>query len=170
MASARKVVIMGAAGRDFHNFNVFFRSNPTYEVVAFTATQIPNIEGRLYPAELAGARYPKGIPILPEDSLPTIIREHGVSDVGFAYSDVAHEYVMHRAASAAAAGASFMLLGPTDVMVRSSAKVIAIGAVRTGSGKSQTTRAVTDILRSLGVKHVVVRHPMPYGDLRRQEV
>src|SRR5215813_3428629 len=118
MAGARKVVIMGAAGRDFHNFNVFFRNNPAFEVVAFTATQIPNIEGRLYPAELAGAHYPKGIPILPEDDLPAIIREQSVSDVFFAYSDVAHDYVMHRAASAAAAGATFLLLGSGDVMLR----------------------------------------------------
>ncbi len=169
MSEARKVVIMGAAGRDFHNFNVFFRENPAYVVVAFTATQIPHIEGRLYPPQLAGARYPSGIPIVPEAELPQLIREYGVSDVVFAYSDVSHEYVMHRAALAAAAGASFWLLGPDDVMLRSTAKVIAIGAVRTGSGKSQTARAVTDVLRHLGVTFVVVRHPMPYGDLRRQE-
>ncbi len=160
---------MGAAGRDFHNFNVFFRGNPAYRVVAFTATQIPNIEGRLYPAELAGDDYPNGIPIAPEDDLPRLIHEHAVNDVVFAYSDVAHDYVMHRAAIAQAAGASFWLLGPNDTMLQSSAKVIAIGAVRTGAGKSQTTRAVTDVLRGLGVSFVVVRHPMPYGDLRRQE-
>jgi predicted GTPase len=170
VASVRKVVIMGAAGRDFHNFNTFFRDNPAYEVVAFTATQIPNIDGRLYPPELAGSHYPKGIPILPEEDLPRVVREQGVRDVVFAYSDVSHPYVMHRAAIAHAAGASFWLLGPDDVMLPSSAKVIAIGAVRTGSGKSQTTRAVTDILRKLGATFVVVRHPMPYGDLRRQEV
>ena len=167
MNEARRVVIMGAAGRDFHNFNVFFRDNPAYVVVAFTATQIPNIEGRTYPAELAGARYPEGIPILSETELPRIIRG-GVNDVVFAYSDVSHEYVMHRASIAAAAGASFWLLGPDDVMLRSTSKVIAIGAVRTGSGKSQTARAVTDTLRRLGTSHVVVRHPMPYGNLRRQ--
>jgi predicted GTPase len=170
MAEARSVIIMGAAGRDFHNFNVFFRDNSAYRVVAFTATQIPNIEGRQYPPELAGSRYPRGIPIAAEDDLPQLVRECGVRDVVFAYSDVSHEYVMHRAAAAAAAGASFWLLGPDDVMLRSSAKVIAIGAVRTGAGKSQTTRAVTDVLRHLGVTFVVVRHPMPYGDLRRQEV
>jgi predicted GTPase len=170
MADARRVIIMGAAGRDFHNFNVFFRDNPAYEVVAFTATQIPNIEGRRYPPELAGVRYPKGIPIAAEDDLPQLVREHGVRDVVFAYSDVSHQYVMHRAAITTAAGASFWLLGPRDVMLRSAAKVIAIGAVRTGAGKSQTTRAVTDVLRRLGVTFVVVRHPMPYGDLRRQEV
>jgi predicted GTPase len=170
MAAARKVVILGAAGRDFHNFNVYFRDNPAFEVVAFTATQIPNIEGRLYPPELAGERYPKGIPILSESELPALIREHGVREAHFAYSDVGYDYVMRRASIAAAAGASFMLLGPDDVMLRSSAKVIAVCAVRTGSGKSQTTRAVAEILKRLGVTYVVVRHPMPYGDLRRQEV
>jgi predicted GTPase len=170
MGDPRKVIIMGAAGRDFHNFNVFFRDNPAYVVVAFTATQIPNIDGRQYPADLAGAHYPKGIPIFPESELPQLIGEHGVRDVVFAYSDVSHDYVMHRAAIAAAAGASFWLLGPDDVMLRSRSKVIAVCAVRTGSGKSQTTRAVTDALRRLGVSFVVVRHPMPYGDLRRQEV
>jgi predicted GTPase len=170
MADTRKVLIMGAAGRDFHNFNVFFRDNPAYEVVAFTATQIPNIEGRQYPPELAGARYPKGIPIVAEEDLPRLVREYSVRDVVFAYSDVAYGYVMQRASIAAAAGASFWLLGPEDVMLRSSSRVIAVGAVRTGAGKSQTTRAVTDALRRLGVSFVVVRHPMPYGDLRRQEV
>jgi predicted GTPase len=170
VAEGRKVVIMGAAGRDFHNFNVFFRENPAYEVVAFTATQIPNIEGRLYPPELAGPRYPEGIPILTEEDMPRLVREQGVRDVVFAYSDVSHTYLMHRAASAQAAGASFWLLGPRDVMLTSSARVIAICAVRTGSGKSQTTRAVTDALRGLGARFVVVRHPMPYGDLRRQVV
>jgi predicted GTPase len=169
MSNTRHVVIMGAAGRDFHNFNVFFRGNPAYRVVAFTATQIPNIEGRLYPADLAGEGYPNGIPIAPEDDLPRLISEHAVDDVVFAYSDVAHAYVLHRAAIVQAAGASFWLLGPNDVTLRSSSKVIAVGAVRTGAGKSQTTRAVTDVLRGLGVSFVVVRHPMPYGDLRRQE-
>jgi predicted GTPase len=170
MDGVRKVVIMGAAGRDFHNFNVYFRDNPAFDVVAFTATQIPNIEGRLYPPELAGERYPTGIPILPETELPTLIRERGVREAQFAYSDVSYDYVMQRASIAAAAGASFLLLGPDDVMLRSSAKVIAVCAVRTGSGKSQTARAVADILKRLGVTYVVVRHPMPYGDLRRQEV
>lgn len=170
MAGVRKVVILGAAGRDFHNFNVYFRGNPAFEVVAFTATQIPNIEGRRYPPELAGGHYPNGIPILPESELPDLVREHGVQEVHFAYSDVSYDYVMGRASIAAAAGASFLLLGPNDVMLRSSAKVIAVCAVRTGAGKSQTTRAVADVLKRLGVTYVVVRHPMPYGDLRRQEV
>ncbi len=166
----RNVLIMGAAGRDFHNFNVFFRGNPTYRVVAFTATQIPNIDGRQYPTELAGPQYPNGIPILPEASLANIVAEQQVDDIVFAYSDVSHEYVMHCAARAAATGASFLLLGPDDVMLKSSSKVIAVSAVRTGAGKSQVTRAIAEILKTLGVSHVAVRHPMPYGDLRKQEV
>ncbi len=164
----KRVIIMGAAGRDFHNFNVFFRNNPNYEVVAFTATQIPDIEGRVYPPELAGSNYPNGIPIYPEDDLEKLIKEKNVDLVVFAYSDVSHEYVMNRASRALAAGASFMLLGPKDTMLKSSKPVIAIGAIRTGSGKSQTTRRVSDILKSLGKRVAVVRHPMPYGDLRKQ--
>ena len=166
----KKVIIMGAAGRDFHNFNVFFRDNEEYEVVAFTATQIPNIEGRKYPAELAGSLYPNGIDIYPESQLDELIRKFSVDLVVFSYSDVAHEYVMHKASQAMVAGASFMLLGPEQTMVESSKPVIAVCAGRTGSGKSQTTRRVVEILRDLGKKVVVVRHPMPYGDLVAQKV
>jgi predicted GTPase len=166
----KRVIIMGAAGRDFHNFNVFFRNNPNYEVVAFTATQIPDIEGRVYPPELAGPNYPNGIPICPEEDLEMLIKEKNVDLVVFAYSDVSHEYVMNRASRALSAGASFMLLGPKDTMLKSNKPVIAVGAIRTGSGKSQTTRRVADILKSLGKKVAVVRHPMPYGDLRKQVV
>ncbi len=166
----KKVIIMGAAGRDFHNFNVFFRDNEEYEVVAFTATQIPNIEGRKYPAELAGSLYPNGIDIYPETQLDELIRKFNVDLVVFSYSDVAHEYVMHKASQAMVAGASFMLLGPKQTMVESSKPVIAVCAGRTGSGKSQTTRRVVEILRDLGKKVVVVRHPMPYGDLVAQKV
>lgn len=161
---------MGAAGRDFHNFNVFFRENDAYEVVGFTATQIPDIEGRLYPPELAGKNYPNGIPIYPEEDLERLIKEKDVDLVVFAYSDVSHEYVMNRASRAMASGASFMLLGPKDTMLKSSKPVIAVGAIRTGCGKSQTSRRVSDILKSLGKKVAVVRHPMPYGDLRKQIV
>lgn len=166
----KKVIIMGAAGRDFHNFNVFFRDNEEYEVVAFTATQIPNIEGRKYPAELAGSLYQNGIDIYPESELDELIRKFNVDLVVFSYSDVAHEYVMHKASQAMVAGASFMLLGPKQTMVESSKPVIAVCAGRTGSGKSQTTRRVVEILRDLGKKVVVVRHPMPYGDLVAQKV
>ena len=164
------VVIMGAAGRDFHNFNVYFRDNPAYQVVAFTATQIPNIEGRLYPAALAGSLYPKGIPIHPESDLPQLIKTHGVNQVIFAYSDVSHETVMHRASVALAAGADFRLLGPRTTMVKSVKPVVAVCAVRTGSGKSQTTRAVAGALQALGKRVVAIRHPMPYGDLAQQAV
>ncbi len=165
-----RVLIMGAAGRDFHNFNVFFRGNPQFEVVAFTATQIPDIEGRVYPPELAGPEYPDGIPIYPEEDLVQIIREKQVDLVVFSYSDVSHEYVMHRASKVMAAGADFMLLGAEHTMLKSEKPVIAIGAVRTGSGKSQTTRRVAEILKQHGLKVSVVRHPMPYGDLRKQIV
>ena len=164
----RKVVIMGAAGRDFHNFNTYFRDNPNFEVVAFTATQIPDIEGRTYPPELAGKYYPDGIPILPEEDLPKIIKEKEVDEVYFSYSDVSNQYVMERAAIAMSAGASFHLLGPGDTMLRSKKPVIAVCAVRTGCGKSQTTRKVAEILKSMGKKVAIVRHPMPYGDLRKQ--
>ncbi|MDK2869433.1 MAG: hypothetical protein PWP39_668 [Pyrococcus sp.] len=166
----RRVVILGAAGRDFHNFNVFFRNNPDYEVVAFTATQIPDIEGRLYPPELAGELYPNGIPILPEDDLEKIIKEHDVDIVVFAYSDVSHEHVMHLASRAHSAGADFWLLGPKSTMLKSSKPVVAVTAVRTGCGKSQTSRKVAQILQEMGFKVVAVRHPMPYGDLRKQVV
>ncbi len=168
--SRQRVIILGAAGRDFHNFNVVFRNDPAYEVVAFTATQIPNIEGRWYPPELAGPHYPEGIPILPEEELEEIIREKAVDVVVFSYSDVSHEYVMHLASRSAAAGADFWLLGGKHTMLASSKPVIAITAARTGCGKSQTTRYVTDILREMGKRVVVVRHPMPYGDLRQQMV
>jgi len=166
----QKVVIMGAAGRDFHNFNVYFRENKQYEVVAFTATQIPNIENRRYPPELAGNDYPEGIPIYSEEELTRIIREYGVDIVVFSYSDVSHEYVMHRASEALAAGANFMLMGPQSTMLKSKKPVVAVCAVRTGCGKSQTTRRVTRILKGHGVRVVVVRHPMPYGDLKAQRV
>lgn len=165
-----RVLIMGAAGRDFHNFNVYFRGNRRYKVVAFTATQIPNIEGRVYPAELAGEGYPDGIPIYPEDELVHLIKDLEVDQVVFAYSDVSHEYVMHKASIALAAGADFRLMGTRSTQLKSSKPVVSIGAVRTGAGKSQTTRRVTQALRELGYKVVAVRHPMPYGDLRRQMV
>jgi len=166
----RRVIIMGAAGRDFHNFNVYFRNNPNYEVVAFTATQIPNIEGRKYPPELAGELYPKGIPIYPESQLEELIRKYDVDEVILAYSDLSYDYVMDRASRALAAGADFRLMGPKSTMLKSSKPVISICAVRTGCGKSQTTRRVVDILRKHGLKVVVVRHPMPYGNLVEQRV
>ncbi len=162
------VVIMGAAGRDFHNFNVCYRDNPAYRVLAFTATQIPNIEGRRYPAELAGALYPDGIPILPEDELENLIRQNPKVEVAFSYSDVSHEYVMHRASHVLAAGGDFRLLGPRRTMLTAQMPVVAVGAVRTGCGKSQTSRRVAQILEAMGRRPVVVRHPMPYGDLTRQ--
>ncbi len=165
-----RIIIMGAAGRDFHNFNSYFRDNARYEVVAFTATQIPNIEGRQYPPELAGALYPEGIPIYPEEQLEELICEHNVDQVVFSYSDVPHEYVMHKASLVNAAGADFRLLGTAATMFESEKPVVAICAVRTGSGKSQTTRHVCDTLQALGKKVVVVRHPMPYGDLAKQAV
>lgn len=163
-----KVLIMGAAGRDFHNFNVYFRNNPNYDVVAFTATQIPNIEGRVYPAELAGADYPEGISIYPESELVDLIRDLEVDQVVFAYSDVPHEYVMHKASIVNAAGADFRLMGAGTTMLKSTKPVVAVCAGRTGSGKSQTTRRVCDILRGMGKQVVAVRHPMPYGDLAAQ--
>lgn len=166
----RKVLIMGAAGRDFHNFNVFFRDNEAYEVVAFTATQIPDIAGRMYPPELAGKLYPKGIPIFAEAELTSLIEKMQVDEVVFAYSDVSNEYVMGKAAEVMAAGADFVLMGPRSTWIESTKPVISICAVRTGSGKSQTTRKVVAILRELGKKIVVIRHPMPYGDLAEQAV
>ncbi|MBI3286770.1 MAG: GTPase [Chloroflexi bacterium] len=165
-----RVIILGAAGRDFHNFNVYFRDNPNYEVVAFTATQIPNIQGRIYPPELAGLRYPRGIPIYPEEELASLIGKNGVTQVVFAYSDVSHEHVMHAASQALAAGADFRLLGPEATMLKARVPVVAVCAVRTGAGKSQTSRRVSDILRRRGKKVVIVRHPMPYGDLVAQRV
>jgi len=165
----RRVIIMGAGGRDFHNFNVYFKDNPNYEVVAFTATQIPGIEGRIYPPELAGELYPNGIPIVGEDRLEEIIKEYNVDEVVFSYSDVSHDYVMQRASLVLSLSADFKLLG-TETMLESKKPVIAICAVRTGSGKSQTSRYVVKILREMGLRVVVVRHPMPYGDLLRQKV
>lgn len=165
-----RVVIMGAAGRDFHNFNVYFRDNESYEVVAFTATQIPNIEGRKYPAALAGALYPAGIPIYPESDLVNLVKEQHVDQVIFAYSDVPHEYVMHKASVVMAAGADFRLMSPRETQIKSSKPVVSVCAVRTGSGKSQTTRRVSLILRDMGYKVAAIRHPMPYGDLVKQKV
>jgi predicted GTPase len=165
-----RVLIAGAAGRDFHNFNLVYRDRAEYEVVAFTATQIPNIDGRVYPAELAGALYPDGIPIVPEADLERIVREREVDEVVFAYSDVTHEHVMHIGSRALAAGASYRLLSPVETMIASSKPVVAVCAVRTGSGKSQTTRHVARILRESGKRVAVLRHPMPYGDLTQQVV
>jgi predicted GTPase len=161
---------MGAAGRDFHNFNVVYRDDPEVEVVAFTATQIPYIDDRTYPAELAGARYPDGIRIHEEDELPRLIRQLEVDDVVFAYSDVSHEHVMHKASEALAAGSNFVLLGPDATMLQPSIPTVAVTAVRTGVGKSQTTRAVAETLKEAGKRVVAVRHPMPYGDLTLQRV
>ena len=166
----RKVLIAGAAGRDFHNFNVAFRGRDDVRVVAFTATQIPDIEGRVYPAELAGEGYPDGIPIRAEDELADIVRSEEIDDVVFAYSDVTHEHVMHIGSIAMAAGADFRLMGPRSTELRASKPVVAICAVRTGSGKSQTTRHVASVLRAAGKRVAVLRHPMPYGDLTRQAV
>ncbi len=165
-----RTLIMGAAGRDFHNFNVFFRGNKEYQVVAFTATQIPNIEGRKYPAELAGSLYPEGIPIYPEADLERLIKEQKIDQVIFAYSDVPHDYVMHRGSAVMAAGADFRLMGPNATMLKSTKPVVSVCAVRTGSGKSQTTRRVSLILRGMGYRVAAVRHPMPYGDLVAQKV
>ncbi len=165
-----RVLIMGAAGRDFHNFNTYFRGNPAYEVVAFTATQIPNIEGRTYPAELAGKHYPKGVPIYPEEQLETIIQKERVDQVIFAYSDVSHEYVMHRASVVLSTGADFRLMGMRSTQLPAKKPVVSVCAARTGSGKSQTTRRVAEALRGLGYRVAAVRHPMPYGDLVRQAV
>ena len=165
-----KTLIMGAAGRDFHNFITFFRGNKDYEVVAFTATQIPDIEGRLFPAELAGDLYPNGIPIQTEEELIDLIKKHGVEQVVFAYSDVPHEYVMHKASIVNAAGADFRVMGTKYTQIKSTKPVVSVCAVRTGAGKSQTTRRVSIILREMGFKVAAIRHPMPYGNLVRQEV
>jgi predicted GTPase len=165
-----KVIILGAAGRDFHNFNIYFRDNPRYNVVAFTASQIPDIEGRFYPPELTGKLYPDGIPIYPESQLSDLVRDHQVDLVALSYSDIPHVEVMHKASMVMAGGADFILIGATYTMLRSKKPVIAVCAVRTGSGKSQTTRKVCEILQGLKKKVVVVRHPMPYGDLRKQVV
>ncbi len=164
----RRVVIMGAAGRDFHNFNLVYRGHEEYEVVAFTATQIPDIAGRAYPTELAGPLYPKGIPIVPEEDLGKLMADSKIDDVMFAYSDVPHEYVMHKCSMVNAAGPHFVLMGAEETMIKSSKPVVSVCAVRTGCGKSQTTRAVANILIEHGKKVVAIRHPMPYGDLRDQ--
>jgi predicted GTPase len=169
-AGPKRIVIMGAAGRDFHNFNVVFRQNPAYEVVAFTAAQIPGISGRRYPASLCGPGYPHGIPILDEESLQTVCRAQKVEEVVFAYSDVEHAFVMHKASIVLAAGSDFTLLGPERTMLRSRIPVIAICAIRTGAGKSQTARWLSRLLKQKGLAVAVVRHPMPYGDLERQAV
>lgn len=166
----QRVIIMGAAGRDFHNFNVFFRNNDAYEVVAFTATQIPNIEGRQYPPQLSGDLYPKGVPIHPESELIRLIREEQIDQVIFAYSDVSHEYVMHKASQVLGAGADFRLMGLAATQLESTKPVISICASRTGSGKSQTSRRVVDILKTMGYSVAAIRHPMPYGDLAKQAV
>ena len=165
-----KVIIMGAAGRDFHNFNTHFRANDGFEIVAFTATQIPNIDGRKYPAELAGKLYPNGISIYPEDDILELIKKFDVDEVVFSYSDVPYDYVMSKSAMVNAAGVDFKLLGPKKSMIKSKKPVVSVCAVRTGCGKSQTTRKVSEILRAKGKKVVAIRHPMPYGDLVAQRV
>ena len=166
----RRVLIMGAAGRDFHNFNVAYRGDRRYEVVAFTATQIPYIDDRMYPPSLAGERYPDGIPIHDESELAQLIRDERIDDVVFSYSDVSHQYVMHKGSEVLAAGANFELLGPSETMLKASVPVVAVCAVRTGSGKSQTTRAIAQTLKDQGKRVVAVRHPMPYGNLEAQRV
>ncbi len=164
----QNVIIMGAAGRDFHNFNVFFRNKEDFQVIAFTATQIPQIAGRKYPAQLSGPLYPDGIPIFPEEDLPELITKYHINQVILAYSDLPHQYVMERASLVLAKGADFRLMGPQNTMLQAKVTVVSVCAVRTGCGKSQTTRKVTRILKELGKKLVVIRHPMPYGDLNKQ--
>lgn len=168
--SRKKVIIMGAAGRDFHNFNTYYRDNEGYEVVAFTATQIPDIHGRKYPPELAGRLYPQGIPIYDQSELVDLIKKYDVDECVLSYSDLPYEYVMHLSAEVNAAGANFALLGPKHTMLKSSKPVIAVCATRTGTGKSQTSRKVAEILLEQGIRVVAVRHPMPYGDLAAQKV
>jgi len=165
-----KVIIMGAAGRDFHNFNVYFRDNRRYEVIGFTATQIPDIEGRRYPPELAGTLYPEGIPIYSDDGLADLIKDNAVDLVAFSYSDVPHAEVMHKASIVTAAGADFIIIGAQYTMLKSKKRIISVCAVRTGCGKSQTSRQVVRILQKMGLKVVSIRHPMPYGDLTKQVV
>src|SRR5438445_737431 len=166
----KRVIIMGAAGRDFHNFNTVFRDNPNYEVVAFTATQIPGISGRRYPKELSGKLYPEGIPIYSEDELAELIKKFEVDEVVFAYSDVTHEYVMHKASLVLANGADFVLLGPKSTMLKSKKFVISVCATRTGAGKSPTSRKISGILKSKHLKVAIIRHPMPYGVLKKEIV
>ncbi len=166
----RKLIIIGAAGRDFHNFNVRYRDDPSAEVVAFTAAQIPDIDGRKYPAELAGSLYPQGIPIFAESELPRLIKDLRVTECVFSYSDVTYAHVMGLSAIVNAAGASFSLLGPRETQVKSAKPLLAVCAVRTGSGKSQTSRKIVQMLMAKGYKVVAIRHPMPYGDLKAQRV
>ena len=166
----KNAIIMGAAGRDFHNFNVCFRDNSDYRIIAFTAAQIPDIEDRKYPPGLSGESYPDGIPIYPEEELSSLIKKHDICEVFFAYSDVSHNYVMHKASQVHAAGASFTLLGPDETMIKSKLPLISVCAVRTGCGKSQTSRKITLLLKEKGKSVAVIRHPMPYGDLARQKV
>jgi len=166
----KNVIIIGAAGRDFHNFNTYYRNNPDFHVVAFTAAQIPDIDGRKYPAALAGKFYPKGIPIFVQDELPDLIKKYKVDICNFAYSDVTYQHVMNLSAIVNAAGADFILLGPKDTMIKSTKPVIAVCATRTGCGKSQTSRRIIEILMAKGLKVVAIRHPMPYGDLVAQKV
>ncbi len=166
----KKVIILGAAGRDFHNFNLYFRNNEEYEVVTFTATQIPGIDDKMYPPQLSGKLYPKGIPIRPEEDLKALVEEYDVDICVLAYSDLAYPVVMRKAALVNSTGADFMLLGPKKTMVKSSKPVIAVCASRTGCGKSQTTRYIVELLRDMGKQCVAIRHPMPYGDLAKQEV
>ncbi len=166
----KKTIIMGAAGRDFHNFNIYFRDNSEYKVVTFTATQIPDIEGRKYPSELAGKLYPEGIPIYSEDELTSLIKQYDITDVFFSYSDVPYDYLMHKASLVQAAGANFSLLGPRESMIKSKLPLISVCAVRTGCGKSQTSRKIALMLKEKGKKVVVIRHPMPYGNLVKQKV
>ena len=166
----KNAIIMGAAGRDFHNFNVCFRDNSDYRIIAFTAAQIPDIEDRKYPPGLSGESYPDGIPIYPEEELSSLIKKHDVCEVFFAYSDVSHNYVMHKASQVHAAGASFTLLGPDETMIKSKLPLISVCAVRTGCGKSQTSRKIALLLKEKGKSVAVIRHPMPYGNLARQKV
>lgn len=168
--SRTRVVILGAAGRDFHNFNTCFRDDPKHDVVAFTATQIPDIDGRKYPAELAGKLYPEGIPIYDESELPRLVKELDVDECVFAYSDLSHEDIMHKASAILALGCDFQLIGPRRTMIKSTKPVISVTASRTGVGKSQTTRRVIEILKGMGKNVVAIRHPMPYGDLAKQKV
>ncbi|MBW2149793.1 MAG: GTPase [Deltaproteobacteria bacterium] len=168
--SKKNVIIIGAAGRDFHNFNTYYRGNEAYNVVAFTAAQIPDIEGRQYPAELAGHLYPEGIPIYAQEELPRLIRDLKADDCVFSYSDVSYQHVMSVSAIVCSTGANFVLLGPGDTQIKSTKPVIAVGAIRTGCGKSQTSRRIIEILMAKGLKVVAIRHPMPYGDLVAQKV
>jgi predicted GTPase len=168
--NAKKVIIIGAAGRDFHNFNTYYRNNSAYEVVAFTAAQIPDIDGRKYPAELAGELYPEGIPIYSEDQLTDLIQKFDVDDCVFSYSDLSYNHVMNICALVNAAGANFIFLGPKDTMIKSTKPVISVCAIRTGCGKSQTSRRVVELLMDKGLKVIAIRHPMPYGNLVKQKV